>query len=169
MKTDTVKGIKIKVIGMNQASDQICFHLGAPKPFSGGDHGVIHIAKPHWHLGARSYAECVTQTSSFHLLNELKRQCWPLNFKGDAQSHTACPWESRAGIQVYFRLHSELLNPRPCAYLPDHVVLEASHSPEELDPWRGGNDRSKTVAMVLERLSKLVPGDPEPHETKASL
>lgn len=47
MKTDTVRGIKINVIGMDQASDQIYFHLGAPKPFSVGDHGVIHIAKPH--------------------------------------------------------------------------------------------------------------------------
>lgn len=47
MKTDTVKGIKTNVIGMDQTSDQICFHLGDPKPFSGGDHGVIHIAKPH--------------------------------------------------------------------------------------------------------------------------
>lgn len=106
MKTFTVKGIKINVIGMDQASDQICFHLGAPKPFSGGDHGVI-------------------QMSSFHLLNVLKRQSSPLNFisndiKGDAQGHFALG-KVRAGIQVCLRLHSELFNPGPCAYLPDHL------------------------------------------------
>lgn len=51
MKTDIVRRTEINVIGMDQASDQICFHLGAPKPFSEDDHSVIHITKSDRHLG----------------------------------------------------------------------------------------------------------------------